>query len=73
MKRAIGERRREAEERVDGEGFEFGLERKCGSQFLMLKGLVVGLGWEGLGFRVCRLEKRPPRTVGRFWEGLRWP
>ena len=26
MKRAIGERRREAEERVDGEGFEFGLE-----------------------------------------------
>ena len=48
MKRAIGERRREAEERVDGEGFEFGLERKCGSQFLMLKGLVVGLGWEGL-------------------------
>lgn len=34
---------------------------------------MVGLGWEGLGFRVCRLEKRPPRTVGRFWEGLRWP
>lgn len=31
-------------------------------------------GGFGLGrVRVCRLEKRPPRTVGRFWEGLRWP
>lgn len=58
MKRAIGERRREAEERVDGEGFEFGLERKCGSQFLMLKGLVVGLGWEGLGFVGWRRGRR---------------
>lgn len=71
MKRAIGERRRVGE---GGEEGGEGLERKCGSQSLMLKSLGFGLGL-GVeeGVRVWRLEKRPPRTVGRFWEGFRWP
>jgi len=67
MKRAIGERRRVGE---GGEERGEGLERKCGSQSLMLKGLAFRLGLEE-GVRVWRLEKRPPRTVGRFWEGFR--
>lgn len=46
---------------------------ESGSQFWRLK-CVVGF-WRlgGLGFRVVRLEKRPPWTVGRFWEGFLWP
>lgn len=71
MKRAIGERRREAENVASGDGDgdgdgEFGWERKCGSHFWIWKLLV---GFVDLGFgavRVLRLEKRPPRTVGRF-------
>jgi len=71
MKRAIGERRREAENVASGDGDgdgdgEFGWERKCGSHFWIWK-LWVGLVGLGLGgVRVWRLEKRPPRTVGRF-------
>lgn len=71
MKRAIGERRREAENVASGDGDgdgdgEFGWERKCGSHFWIWKLLVgfVDLGFGGV--RVLRLEKRPPRTVGRF-------
>lgn len=74
MNLAIGERRMEAENDASGDGGdggEFEWERKCGSHFWIWKWLacllLLGLGGE----RVWRLEKRPPRTVGRFWEGLR--
>lgn len=78
MNRAIGDSRLEMEneDSIDGEGDgadddrDWG--RKCGSHFCISKRWAsVSLGL--LGLRIRRLEKRPPRTIGRFWEGLRWP
>lgn len=70
MKRAMGERK-------DSVGVVLGLDGgdggRCGSQLARLKDCgwwVWGLGDAGTEIR---FEKRPPRTMGRFWEGLRWP
>lgn len=76
MKREIGERRRETlvsewlwakcgglESCGGGDGF-------CGSHFWRSNGTKREVSGGG-DFIVWRLEKRPPRTTGRFWEGLR--
>lgn len=76
MKRAMGERFWDMEKNLSDGVLEGGADRlsgESGSHFLRSK--LASMGWcDGrLGFRVWRLEKRPPRTVGRFWEGFRWP
>ena len=43
---------------------------ESGSQFWRLKGVLGFSSGGGSGFRVFRLEKRPPWTVGRFCDGF---